>query len=196
MIEPLTEKEKRELVNRAITQAYPKMYKDFKRITSYNSDQYEDLLAFCISEFLTKKPLDYQYKLCCLDKKLPNYMGRAMSLNIKSSTSPFWNHYRKNGYNSRGVYLVEYDEFQVYEWDEIVDPDQDLKDVSPFECMHIAIEQLDFYHKALITDYYFLNLNYKQIREKYGITLSSIRKDIQVGVKLIQEKCKHFVPKK
>jgi hypothetical protein len=192
----LTEQEKREEINRCVTRCYPKMVADFRRITTYNKNLWEDLLPFVISEFLTKKPLEYQYKVAILDNKLVNWIGRSMALNLKSTSSPFWNHYRKSGYNSRGVYLVEYDEFSAYEWDEVVDPDQDLKDVSPVECMHIAIEELDFYHKALITDYYILNLNYKQIREKYGITLSSIRKDIQVGVKLIQEKCKHFVPKK
>jgi DNA-directed RNA polymerase specialized sigma24 family protein len=118
-----------------------------------------------------------------------------MSLNIRSSTSPFWSKYRKNGYNSRGLYLAEYDEFEMYEWDEVVDPDQKPEDISAHECMHIAIDGLNFYYKQLIHDYYIQGLTYQQIREKYGITISSIRKDVKEGVRLIQEKCISFVPK-
>ena len=66
----LTDDEKRALVDREITLAYPKMYKDFLRITGYNNEQWEDLLPFCISEFLTKKPIDYQYQVSVIDKKL------------------------------------------------------------------------------------------------------------------------------
>jgi hypothetical protein len=190
----LTEQEKREEINRCVTRCYPKMVADFRRITTYNHIIWEDLLPFVIAEFLTKKSIDYQYKLCCIDNKLVNYIGRSMSLNIRSSTSPFWSKYRKNGYNSRGVYLAEID-INIYEWDEVVDHDQKPEDISAHECLNIAIDQLDFYHKQLIYDYYIMGLTYQQIREKYGITISSIRKDVKNGVKLIQAKCSSFVPK-
>lgn len=196
MIEPLTEQEKKESVNKAITQAYPKMEKDLKRITSYNHEMWEDLLQFCLSEFLSKKSLDYQYKVCVIDKKIINYMGRSMSLNLRSNTSPFWHQYRKNGYNSRGVYLAEYDEFQTYDWEEPIDPDQKIEELNPLECVMHALEHLDFYHKALLDDYYLKDMTYKEIRKKYGIPLHHIRWDIEKGVKLLQEHCKHFMPKK
>jgi hypothetical protein len=196
MIEPLTEQEKKELVNRAITQAYPKMEKDLKRITSYNHELWEDLLQFCLSEFLTKKPLDYQYKVCVTDNKITNYMGRSMSLNLRSNSSPFWHQYRKNGYNSRGVYLVEYENFETYDWEEPIDLDMELKNMNPLECVHWALEQVDFYHRALLDDYYLKDMTYKEIRNKYGIPLHHVRKDIEKGVSLLQEHCKHFTLKK
>jgi len=196
MIDPLTEQEKKDLVNRAITQAYPKMLKDFKRITSYNSEKFEDLLQFCLSEFLSKKSIDYQYKVCVTDGKLVNYMGRSMSLNLKSSTSPYWSLHRRAAYNSRGSYLVEYDEHGKHDLPEIQDPDLQLKDVNPRECVMYALEQVDFYHRALLDEYYLQDKTYKQIQQKYGIPLYHIRKDIENGVKLLQEHCKHFMPKK
>lgn len=196
MIEPLTEQEKKTLIDRAITQAYPKMYKDFIRITSYNREHYEDLLLFCLSEFLTKKSIDYQYKVAVTDGKLANYMGRSMSMNLKSSTSPFWQNYRKSAYNSRGAYLVEYEEYGQHDLPEIQDPDMELKDMNPRECMMWALEQINFYHRALLEEYYLNDKTYKDIREKYGIPLQHIRKDLEAGVKLLQEHCKHFIPKK
>jgi hypothetical protein len=191
----LTSSEKQDLINREITRCYPKMLADSLRITSYNHKQFEDLLPFVISEFLTKKPIDYQYKVCCLDRKLLNYIGRSMSLNLRSSTSTYWNKYRKEAYNSRGSYLVEYDGFKDYEWDEIIDPDKQLEDMSPGECLHAAIDKLDFYFKALIMDYYLHDLTLKEMNEKYGIPLNSLRKDIKKGIKLIQQHCTHWVPK-
>jgi hypothetical protein len=197
MTDPITESEKKELVNRAITQAYPKMQKDFSRITSYNSIRFDDLLQFCLSEFMTKKSLDYQYKVCVIDDKLVNWMGRSMSLNLKSSTSPYWNTYRKEAYNSRGVYLSEYNEHGKHELPEtptelFLKPEER----SPLECVMHALEQLDFYHRQLLEDYYIKDWNYKEIHKKYGIPLHHVRLDIQTGVKLIQEKCEQFKPNK
>ena len=191
----LTDNEKIEYINKEITRCYPKMLADSLRITSYNSKQFEDLLPFVISEFLTKKPIDYQYKVCCIDKKLANYIGRSMSLNLRSSTSTFWNKYRKEAYNSRGTYIIEYDEFGTYDWDEIVDPDKRIEDMSPGECLFAAIDNLDFYFKALITDYYLNDLTLVEINNKYKIPINSVRKDLKQGVKLIQQHCTHWVPK-
>lgn len=191
----LTDNEKRVAVNHEVTRCWNKMLADAKRITSYNSDIFEDLLPHVISEFLTKKPIDYQYKVCCIDKKLNNYIGRSMSLNLRSSSSTFWNKYRKEAYNSRGVYIVEYDEFGTYDLDYIHDPDRKPEDMSPGECMFAAIDNLNFYFKALITDYYLYDMTLIQMNEKYGITLTSLRKDIKKGIKQIQKHCSHFVPK-
>jgi hypothetical protein len=191
----LTEEEKKQEIDREVTRCYPKMYADSLRITGFGHKKFQDLLPFVISEFLTKKDINYQYKVCCIDKKLLNYIGRSMSLNLKSSTSTYWNKYRKEGYNSRGSYLVEYDEFNTYEWDEVVDPDRRVEDMNPGECLHAAIDKLDFYFKPLIMDYYLHNLTLKDMNEKYGIPLNSLRKDIKKGVKLIQKHCSNWVPK-
>ena len=191
----LTDNEQREYINKEITRCYPKMLADSLRITSYNHKIFEDLLPFVISEFLTKKDIDYQYKVAVIDKKLANYIGRSMSLNLRSSTSTFWNKYRKEGYNSRGTYIVEYDEFKDYQWDEIVDPERQVEDMSPGECLYAAIDNLDFYYKALITEYYIHDLTLVEINQKYKIPISSVRKDLKQGVKLIQKHCSHWVPK-
>ena len=196
MIEILTDEEMRNEINRVVTLSYPKMLKDFKRITSYNYIQYEDLLPFCLSEFLIKKPIDYQFKVCVTDNKLVNYMGRSMSMNLKSSTSPYWSHYRKQAYNSRGSYLVEYQEHDKHEQITLKDPDITLLDENPLECVMYALEQIDFYHRTLLDEYYLQDKTYKDIREKFGIPLYHIRRDIENGVKLLQQYCKHFMFKK
>ena len=192
----LTEEEKKREIDRAITQAYPKMLKDMKRITSFNFELWGDLLHFCITEFLSKKSTDYQYKVCVTDNKITQYMGRSMSMNLKSTTSPFWHTHRKNGYNSRGVYLAEYDEFKIYDYEEPQELNIEVKDMNPLECVMWALEQIDFYHRTLLEEYYLKDMTYKDIRKKYGIPLHHIRWDIEKGVKLLQQHCKHFIPNK
>jgi len=191
----LTDNEKQECINKEITRSYPKMYADSLRITSYNNVLFQDLFPCVLSEFLTKKPIDYQYKVCCVDKKLANYIGRSMSLNLRSSTSTYWNKYRKEAYNSRGTYIVEIDEFGKHPLDFIPEPDKRVEDMSPRECLYAAIDNLDFYFKTLISEYYINDLTLTEINEKYKIPINAIRKDLKQGVKLIQQHCSGWVPK-
>jgi hypothetical protein len=192
----LTDKQKRDAINEAITRHYPKMLQDEKRITSYNSENWNDLLSFCLTDLLTKKSLDYIYELTVVNNKLPNYMGRSMSLNLKSKTSPYWFQIRKYTYNTRGSYIVDYDEFDKHEHFELSDPDLTLEQLNPHECMLAALEKIDFYHRQLVTDFYLNGMTYKDIHKKYGITINSVRRDIKQGIQLIQQHCSHFVPNK
>jgi DNA-directed RNA polymerase specialized sigma24 family protein len=67
--------------------------------------------------------------------------------------------------------------------------------MSPGECLYAAIDNLDFYFKALITEYYLNDLTLVEINEKFKIPINSIRKDLKQGVKLIQQHCSGWVPK-
>jgi DNA-directed RNA polymerase specialized sigma subunit len=186
----LSQEDKIREINIMVTKSYPKMQEDFKKITSYNSKMYEDLLPFCISELLSKKSIDYQYQLICVDKKLANYIGRSMSLNIRSNTSPYWSHYRRESYSSRGVYLTDNEREADYQPDDF---DLELHEQNPRECLHYSIEKLDFYHKAIITDYYLNDMTYNEMHSKYGITLASLKKAVNTAIKLIQKDCKQFI---
>ncbi len=190
----LTQEEKKTMVNIAIEKSYPKLYQDFRRITSYNHQQFEDLLLFCVHEFLTKKSIDYQFKVAVIDNALPNYFGRSMSLNLRSSTSPYWHKYRQEGYISRGVYEFETDsQFVQGEFDEIKDMLSPATEIDPYECMMQAIDKLDFYHKPLLIDYYLNGMTFTQMKEKYGIHLPYLKKAVTSAIKQIQQHCKHFI---
>ena len=182
----LTDEEKRDMINIAITKHYKKMLKDERQITSYNYHLYSDLLSFCMEQFLCKKPLDYQFKVCVTDDAILNFMGRSMSLNLRSSTSPYWSHIRKDSYNFRGIYLAETDKSYVNgDYDEIsVNQDDD------YGCMLIQLEKLDFYHKPLIVDYYLKGMTYDQLNKKYGIALRHLRQAISEGLEIIKTECR------
>ena len=182
----LTDTEKWEYIKIQITKDYPKLVADAKRITSYNAEQFEDLLPFCITELLTKKPLTYLYKLIVLDKALPNYMGKSMSLNIRSSTSPFWSKYRKQMYNNRGVYLAETEDAYVNgQYDEI-----EISEDSNYECMMEQPNKMNFYNQAILTDYFIYEMTDQQLNKKYGISLNNLRKAVDEGLAIIRDACK------
>lgn len=186
MMNELTPEEKRDMINYEISKAYPKMLADERRITSYNYHLYSDLLSFVLSEFLSKKSLDYQYKVCCIDKKILNYIGRSMSLNLRSSSSPYWNQIRKQSYNYRGVYLAETDDAYVLgQYDEI-----EITEDTNYDCMLTQLEKLDFYHKPLVTDYYLNQMTYQQLNKKYNISLNHLKKAIDKGIEIIRTECK------
>jgi hypothetical protein len=186
-------------INKAITKYYPKMVKDSKRICSYNADKWaEDLLSFHLAEFLTKKSLEYKYKVCVTDDALLKYMGRAMSMGLKSSASPFWHQIRKPMYNNRGIYEVDYEGSNGdpidYEVDHINEEfDTAKKDLSKVDCVEWALEQMHYYDKALIEQYYLQNKTYNDIVKYYGIPHSAVVRDITKAVKKLQEHCQHFI---
>ena len=188
----LTNEEKWEMIGIQITKDYPKLVKDYIQISSYGKQQFEDLLPFCLEQLLTKKSIDYIFKLVVVDKALPNWLGRSMSLNLRSSTSPFWNHYRKEMYSHRGVYLTETPkQLANGEYDEIsIEVEEDN-----FECMLKALNQLDFYYKPLITDYYINKLTYQQLHQKYNISLKHLKQAVDEGVEIMKQHCKHFINK-
>ena len=185
-VDELTDDEKRDMINIAISKHYPKMLLDEKRITSYNYHLYSDLLSFCLEEFLCKKDINYKYKVCVTDDAILNYMGRSMSLNLRSSTSPYWSHIRKDSYNYRGVYLAETDKSYVNgDYDEIT-----INEDADYECMLIQLDKLSFYHKPLIIDYYLKNMTYAQLNKKYGIALRHLNQAINEGINIIRTECR------
>ena len=191
----MTEGEMRKEINAKVALWYPKMVKDSKQIAGANFDKYgEDLLAHCLEDFLVNKSIEYQYKVAIKDNKLPNYIGYSMSIAIKSSSSPFWFKYRKEGYNSRGIYLAEDGTCEI---DPLVELGEEMDDEfdSPayvkneLDCVRYALEQLHWYDAHLINDYFIKGLTYQTMHEKYNISLNSLKKDINKALDKIRKIC-------
>ena len=190
----LSDEQIRKEIAAVMNKEYHRYVRNSKIVAGSNYDMYgQDLLSFCISEFLTKKPLPYQYQVVVTDKKFENYLAKSMSLNIRSSTSPYWSKMRKESYISRVTYLADNELFQKGDYDEISDFDTPAQYYNPTECMMEALDKLDFYYKELITQYFLNKLTFAQMNKKYGITLNSLHKDMKKAIKKIQQHCKHFI---
>jgi len=188
----LSEEQIKREINTYVKKHWDKMVADSKRVAGANYDVYgKDLLAFCLSELLTKKSLEYQYKLIVEDNRLPNYIGRAMALNIKSHTSPFYSQYRRYTLKQVGTLSLTpdiEDNFPyLYNYQEDLLTPKHLQ--TPEDCVMHALQHLDFYHQRLVTEYYLNGMSYLQMNKKYRISLNSLKKDIAKGIELIKEHC-------
>jgi hypothetical protein len=191
----MSEEEMRKEINAKVVLWYPKMVKDSKQIAGANFEKYgNDLLAFVLEDFLCNKDLEYQYKVAVQDNKLVNYIGYSMGLQIKSSSSPFWFRYRKEGYNSRGIYLAEDGSVEIDPSVEIGEEMDDEFD-SPYyiknnlDCVRYALEQLHWYDKILIEEYYIKGVTFRDMHKKYNISLNSLKKDIDSALTKIRKIC-------
>ena len=192
----MTEEEMKKQINAKVTQWYAKMYRDSMQISGANFEKYgNDLLAYCLEDFLCNKDIEYQYKVAVQDNKLPNYIGYSMGLQIKSSSSPFWFRYRKEGYNSRGIYLaedgsVEIDPSVEIEVDEIDDEfDSPYYIKNDLDCVRYALEQLHWYDRILVEEYYIKGVTFRDMHKKYNISLNSLKKDINKALAKIKNIC-------
>ena len=145
----------------------------------------EELLHFCIQEFLDK-PLEYQVKVIN-DGKLENMITRMMGLNLKSSTSPFYYKIRKYTNNSREL-LSFYD----YQMDDSVSEETEASCL----CISGSVSELPYYEKYLIEEHYYKGSKLSDISKKTKISPNVVRRDIMKTLKKIKNKCQqHYFQK-
>ena len=190
----MSEEDKKIEINNKIVECYHKLVKDSKQVAGSNFEQYgDDLLSFCITEFLTKKDVDYQYQVAVIDDKLPNYIGRSMSMQIRSKTSPFYHTHRKSMYNSRGVYLAETGEIDDSEYEDMDYRLSPPKERSTEDCVKWVMEtQLDFYERTIIDKIYFQKWTKKRFMEYYGLPNNSFQKDLKKTINKFKTLCNTF----
>jgi hypothetical protein len=191
----MTDLEKHRAIDAKITQHYNKMVADSRRIAGSNYDKYGfDLLSHCLEDFLVNKSIDYRYKVAVEDNKLPNYIGFSMAIQIKSNTSPFWIKYRKDMYNNRGIYLAEEGSVEIdplVEIEDEMDVDFDIPAYfkNDLDCVRYALTKIHWYNRTLVEEYFLNGMKYQDMHEKYNISFSSLKKDIDKGIKEIRKVC-------
>ena len=91
----LTDAQKKQMINDWFTNGGYKQLEinSVKTCTDYAYYSREDALAYTIAYFLGLD-LDKQFKIYC-DGAMEHYITRALSLQVKSTTSGFYTHYRK-----------------------------------------------------------------------------------------------------
>jgi hypothetical protein len=139
----------------------------------------EELLSHVILWTLERKPEMKEQML--RDNKIENYILRACSMQLRSSTSPFYREARKFKMSARSG---------VAEVDDILDEGSTSIESNPqYECMMREIKNLHWYHQKLIEEKWINGLTYQDMRIKYGITLSSLKSDFIIIYDIIRKKC-------
>ena len=176
-----TDKEKHQIINDAITEMYIQLQGNATNVATYNSDKWADnLLADTLERFL-KRPIKDKWKIF-MQGKLERYLTSAMSLALRSSTSPFFHKYRK-------VYTRVVDKELKSDggaWEIIEDGDDTFLHEAA-EIAGKAVDELHFYDRQLIKDYYYSGYNLTEIGEKYNINAQRVGRDIKKALKKLEE---------
>jgi RNA polymerase sigma factor (sigma-70 family) len=181
-----TDEEKHEIINDAITGMYTQLQGNATNVCTYNSNLWADnLLADTLERYL-KRPIDAKWEIF-MQGKLERYLTSAMSLALRSSTSPFFHTYRK-------VYTKVVDKHLESEgggWEIINEDDKQLKIAA--EQAGEAVDELHFYDRQLIRDYFYSGYNLSEIGQKYNINAQRVGRDIKKALKKLDEILKHRI---
>jgi hypothetical protein len=116
------------------------------------------------------------------DNKLENYILRACSMQLRSSTSPFYREARRFKMSARSG---------VSEVDDILDEGISSVEGDPqYQCMFREMKNMHWYYQRLLEEKWINGLTYQDMRIKYGITLASLRHDLNLAYDIIRKKCK------
>jgi hypothetical protein len=137
----------------------------------------DDLLQYMVTWFLERS--DEQKEQMLKDNMIENYILRGASIQLRSSTSPFYVLIRRFKMSAReGDGMPDNPDFNdAIEYNDL------------YNCMMQELDQMHFYYRTLIQDKWIEGLTLVQMRNKYNITLSSLSKDLKVAYAIIREKC-------
>lgn len=176
------DKEKREIIRQWFEDNYSQLRINVLKICGGEQHVMEkwgkDLLPYFIEGFL-KRPIERQYEIFT-DGKFENYCTRGMSMALKSSTSMFYQHYRKKGRALREFYYNH--DYGLYEDNATENREKNIDIVKE------VVAELDFYDRYIISKYYFEDMNLQEINEITNIPNNTLSADIKKALKKLKLK--------
>lgn len=148
----MTEDEMKTAIDKAFNKVYPIIVRDSYNLKTSNEFR-EEILQISI-EYFFGLDIERQYKIAITDDALLNYIMRGASVQLKSSTSKFWQQHRKFRYNSRVLLPIE---------KSIADT---LSDLEIDKKLYKAIDQLEWYEQELIKMVYFEGITITEIKRE------------------------------
>ena len=118
--------------------------------------------------------------------KIRGWLLRGASLQIRSSTSPFYTTFRKHKMSARSGYMdSDSGETQMPSYEMDIFPDETLLD-----CMERAVEQLHWYERAIFNKKFKEGLSIEEIYKFYNIGKYHLVRDLNKAIGEIRATCK------
>jgi len=174
--------DKRKAIEKAMAELYPQLQINCKKLCGKGFDQWgTDLLPHTVDQFLSMD-LDRQYEIMFEDKP-EHYITRAMAMQLKSSTSTFYNRYRKPMMANREL-LPDY-EYKDYNTTLDTPVDTEIK-----ECFAYHVENtLDYYDKYLIISHYYTGMTVTEMAKNTGIQPGRLTRDMKKVLTKLKKLC-------
>ena len=118
--------------------------------------------------------------------KLKWYVLTGAGMQLRSSTSPFYRRIRKHKMSARENGL-EGSDSNIFEKP---DDTEELSIECYYTCMKREIENLHWYNKTLLKEYWEQGMHLEELHKKYNISKAHLTKDLNAAVLQIRENCK------
>ena len=117
--------------------------------------------------------------------KLKWYVLSGAGMQLRSNTSPFYNRIRKHKMSAREFGLPGTDA-NIFEK---IDDTEELSTECYYICMQREIENLHWYNKTLLQEYWIQGLHLDDLHAKYKISKKHLTKDLNAAILQIRENC-------
>ena len=117
--------------------------------------------------------------------KLKWYVLSGAGMQLRSSTSPFYQRIRKHKMYTREFGLPGTDA-NIFEK---IDDTEELSTECYYICMQREIENLHWYNKTLLQEYWIQGLHLDDLHAKYKISKKHLTKDLNAAILQIRENC-------
>jgi len=117
--------------------------------------------------------------------KLKWYVLSGAGMQLRSSTSPFYQRIRKHKMYAREFGLPGTDA-NIFER---IDDTEELSTECYYICMQREIENLHWYNKTLLQEYWMQGLHLDDLHAKYKISKKHLTKDLNAAILQIRENC-------
>ena len=117
--------------------------------------------------------------------KLKWYVLSGAGMQLRSSTSPFYQRIRKHKMSAREFGLPGTDA-NIFER---IDDTEELSTECYYICMQREIENLHWYNKTLLQEYWIQGLHLDDLHAKYKISKKHLTKDLNAAILQIRENC-------
>jgi hypothetical protein len=179
----MTDKEKKSFIDKHITDIYPQLLENVKKVCGAGYSKWGDDLLPLSLEFFLNKPLDVQYE-SCKNNKAENFITFIMNFQLKSSTTRFWHVWRKHKNSHREIYPDSY----LYDETKVIDnEDDDL-----MLCIKQHIKDLDPFEKMLVEERVLKGMRFVDIAERYDIPYTALSNQLSKTLKKIKKSCLHL----
>ena len=172
-----------------LNKIYPQLLINSRKVCGSGFDKWGgDLLSLSILFFL-EKPIEQQ--LSTIDEgKLENFITYIMKVQLLSSTSKFYNDYRRSSINSR-LLLDDFHYGDKYMEEMGLFPEEEeAAEAVVIKCIECELEKLDVFQKMLVKEKLIGRRTFTSISEQYGINYDSLKKGTNKIIKKIKSKCR------
>lgn len=184
----MTDKEKKEFINKHLTEIYPQLRINCQKTLGAGFKQHgEDVLAVCI-EFFLEKEIEVQYD-SCVKNKAENFITYMMGLQSKSGSSRYYHHYRKPSLVTRELFTdYKYTLPNRDHWDPYHNSDDDYS-----LCVKEQVGKLDPFEKMVLQELIIEKNSMASVSEKYNIVFYQLKKTKEQVLNKLRQECKQFL---